>query len=489
MTTTLLHFLSATEALAALRAGAITSRELLEAYVTRINALNPALNAVVDQDLASARASADKADQARRQGEVWGPLHGLPMTMKDTWEVPGMTCTAGAPEYRHHRPQKAGPAVQRILDAGAIPFGKTNVPYKALDVQSFNPIFGTTCNPWDPARTCGGSSGGAAVALTTGMTPLEIGSDIGGSIRIPAHFCGVYGHKATHGLISLRGHIPGPPGHLSEPPLGVAGPMARSADDLRLLLGIMAGDELASPRHERLDQHRVLLWIDDPQCPIDEDMTRIYRDLASKLKTAGVLVEIGSPSGMGLKDLYPPYFMQMGALMGAWLTTSERRANGMVAPLGRATVPLMHGLGKVANLPHSLGDFIDGMTMGLDGWFKAVEHANQLRETFIQTVFSRYDVILAPPTYTPAFGHVQGLMATRRLTVNGERRHYSDLFMWIAPATLMGLPATSAPVGMTPGGLPVNVQIIGAPNMDHETVNFAGLLAKLGAEPMRRPPE
>lgn len=480
MTSIPLHFLSATQALAGLHAGNFSSRDLLESYIARVEAFNPGLNAIVDQNLASARARADKADQARRQGEHWGPLHGLPMTVKDTWEVPGMTCTAGAPEYRQHRPTQPGPVIQRVLEAGAIPFGKTNVPYKALDVQSFNPIFGTTRNPWDPTRTCGGSSGGAAVALATGMSPLEIGSDIGGSIRIPAHFCGIYGHKATHGLISLRGHIPGEPGHLSEPPLGVPGPMARSAEDLRLLLDIMAADaNLPLPRHERLDQYRVLMWVDDPDCPIDLDMTAVYQELAQRLRAAGAQIDIGAPPGLGLHELYPPYFKQMGALMGAWLTGAERRAQGMVAPLGRATAPLMRHLGKVMCLPHSLDRFVDGMTMKLGGWFDVVEHANHLREAFIGTVLNRYDIILAPPTFTPAFEHVQGLMANRRITVNGQRRHYSDLFMWIAPATLMGLPATSAPVALTPSGLPVNVQIIGAPRMDRETVQFAALLAEV----------
>ncbi len=480
--------LSATEALAQLRSQATSSRDLLEACIARVEAVNPRLNAVIADGRQAARARADEADQATRRGESWGPLHGLPMTLKDAWEVPGMPCVGGAPEYRHHQPPQAGPAIQRVLNSGAIVFGKTNVPYKSLDVQTYNPVFGTTNNPWDVRKTCGGSSGGAAVALATGMTPLEIGSDIGGSIRIPAHFCGVYGHKATHGLISLRGHIPGEPGEVSEPPLAVAGPMARTADDLQLLFDILVGaspatqpgwtGNLPRPRHEHIHQYRVLLWVDDPDCPIDADMAEVYRQLGATLESAGVDVDVGSPLGMGLQDIYPLYFTQMGSLMAAWLRADERRAKGMVAPFGRATAPILSALGKLVELPHSTDQFAKGMTMKLGDWFTVVEHSNRLREAF-STVFERYDVVLMPPTYTSAFAHDHGFMATRRVNVKGQRRHYSDLFMWIAPATLMGLPATSAPVGQTPEGLPVNVQILGAPCHDRVTMHFAKLLAGL----------
>jgi amidase len=486
MTSSSLCDLGAIEALTRLRAQEIGSRDLLEACLARVDALNPKLNAVVARDHEAARARADEADRATRRGESWGPLHGLPMTLKDAWEVPGMTCVGGAPEYRQHRPQKAGPAIQRVLDAGAICFGKTNVPYKSVDMQTYNTVFGTTCNPWDLDRTPGGSSGGSAVALATGMTPLEVGSDIGGSIRLPAHFCGVYGHKTSHGLIPMRGHVPGEPGSVSEPPLVVAGPMARSADDLGLLFDILLGpapamqpgwtQRLPQSSHTRIDQYRVLIWTDDPDCPIDTRMAEVYRQLGQSLKAAGVQVAVGSPLGMGLKDIYPLYFAQMGSVMGAWLRPDERRAKGMVAPFGKATSPLMRGLGKLMSLPHSADRLVEGLTGGLGGWFSLVEEGNRLAEAF-RTVFDRYDVVLMPPTYTPAFAHDHGYAAMRQIRVDGRRRHYSDLLMWIAPATLMGLPVTNAPVGRTVGGLPVGVQIMGGPYQDRVTLHFAKLLA------------
>lgn len=475
--------------------GRIGSRDLLEHYLARIERHNAPVNAVIALDTEQARRRADEADAATRRGERWGPLHGLPMTIKDTWEVPGMPCTAGAPQYRDHRPHQPAEVVRRLQQAGAIVFGKTNVPYKALDIQTDNPIHGISRNPWAPALTTGGSSGGAAAALASGFTPLEVGSDIGGSIRIPAHFCGVYGHKSTHGIVSMRGHVPGDPGHIGEPDLAVAGPMARSADDLALLLDLIAGPprtmqpgwrlDLPAPRHDRLADFRVLMWTDDADCPIDSRMASAYRDLAAQLTRAGVQVSHGAPAGMGLMDLYPNYTLQMGAIMKAWLTRRERMAKGMVAPAMGWTPALLRGLSKVMDAPKCVDRFIEGMTLSHGHWLALIEASLALRERF-SAAFRDHDVILAPPTMTTAFPHDASLFATRRLRVDGRLRHYSDLFMWIAPATVLGLPATSAPVARTPEGLPVNVQIIGAPCDDRTTIRFAQLLAQMQGEPMAR---
>ena len=475
-----------------LAAGRLSSRDLLEHYVARIGRYNPSVNAVIAMDLEHARQRADEADAATLRGERWGPLHGLPMTIKDTWEVPGMACTAGAPEYRHHVPRLAAPVVQRLQQAGAIIFGKTNVPYKALDIQTDNPVFGRSSNPWNTALTTGGSSGGAAAALVCGFTPIEVGSDIGGSIRIPAHFCGVYGHKSTHGTISLRGHLPGPPGHLGEPDLAVGGPMARSADDLALLQDLITTPspllqpawrlELPPARMEQLQGVRVLLWIEDPDCPIDHRLTHIYRELGTRLQAAGAVVDYGTPAGLVLKDLYPNYARQMGAFLNAALRRSERMAKGMVAPLGSWTPALLRMMGNVTDLPRHIDDFVDGLTMSHTRWLSVIEDALVLRERFCKA-FDQYDVVLAPPTLTTAFAHDASLFATRKLKVDGRMRHYQDLFMWIAPATVLGLPSTSAPVGRTEDGLPVNVQIIGAPYADHNTIRFAQLMSQLQALP------
>ena len=231
---------SAVELQQALTSGEITSRGLVEYFKTRMEQVNPSLNAIVASDFDGALARADEADAARAKGEHWGPLHGIPMTIKDTFEVVGMPCTAGSPSLAKHMPKHNAFTVQLLIDAGAIMFGKTNIPLFAGDIQSFNKVYGVTNNPWDVARTPGGSSGGAASALASGMTPIELGSDLAGSIRTPSHFCGTYGHKPTHGIISGRGHIPGPPGMLLEPDLATPGPMSRSADDLDLMMDVLA---------------------------------------------------------------------------------------------------------------------------------------------------------------------------------------------------------------------------------------------------------
>lgn len=477
-----LEFQSARQLLQRLQKGELRSRDLLEASVAQIARFNPAINAVVATDLEAARRRADEADAATARGESWGPLHGLPITLKDTYQVPGMPCTAGASSLRNHVPEKPAVVVQHLLNAGAIIIGKTNVPLFASDLQSYNKIYGTTHNPWNTALTPGGSSGGAAAALAAGFTALELGSDIGGSIRIPAHFCGVYGHKATHGIISMRGHVPGPPGALGEPDLGVAGPMARTAEDLQLLLDIVAGPsplmqpgwqlKLPAAKQKKLQDFRVLLWVDDPMCPIDTHMRDLYQQLNTTLQNNGVTVTQGAPLGLGLDYFYPAYLALMGSIMGASRKKFERQAMGLAAPF-------LQRFGHHFDAPKHFDHFFAGAAMNHVDWLKVDEKRRRIREKFLR-VFEQYDVILMPPALTTAIQHVQALeLPLRKITVNGEKRNYADLLMWISPATLMGLPATSAPLGLTPEGLPVNLQIMGAPFEDKTTIKFAALLAKV----------
>src|SRR5690554_3436697 len=271
MTEQQLAFAPATEQLRLLETGAISAAELLDLYLGRIDRLNSAYNLVVATDLDRARAAAKEIDSARASGDPLGPLAGLPVTIKDSYEVAGMPATCGLEPLRDHVPERDADAVTLLREAGAIPFGKTNLPAGASDWQSFNPIYGISRNPWNPERTVGGSSGGAAGAVAAGFTAFELGSDIGGSIRIPAHFCGVFGHKPTYGMVPLRGHIPPPPGMLAQPELGVAGPIARSASDLALLMPILAQGPapLAPPRHERLADFRVGVWMGDGAYKLD----------------------------------------------------------------------------------------------------------------------------------------------------------------------------------------------------------------------------
>src|SRR5882724_2015195 len=254
----------------------VSSREVLDYFLERVAQLDPRINSVVTIDAKRARAEADAADAALARGEVRGPLHGVPITIKDSFQTKGMRTTSGAPELSDLVPHEDAWPVARLREAGAIIFGKTNLPIYAGDLQSYNEVFGTTNNPYDPARTPGGSSGGSAAALACGFTPLELGSDIGGSIRLPSHMSGVVGHKPSYGIVPSHGQIPGPPGTLTLADLAVAGPMARTVEDLELGLSLIAGPnrwekpawrlKLPPPRSRTQKRYRVAAWLDDPFC-------------------------------------------------------------------------------------------------------------------------------------------------------------------------------------------------------------------------------
>jgi amidase len=481
---------SASEMVRQLKAGEVGSRELLERFLARIAAHNSRLNAVVALDPETARRQADAADAARARGDSLGPLHGLPMTIKDTWEVVGMPCTAGALRLKSHQPGRHAAAVQRLVDAGAIIFGKTNVPEFATDLQSYNKVYGTTNNPWDTARTPGGSSGGAAAAVAAGLTPCELGSDIGGSIRTPAHYCGVYGHKASHGIISMRGHIPGPPGTVSEPDLAVGGPLARSAEDLALLLGVVAGPgpseaaawrlALPAPTVQSLKGARVLVWFDDPLCPIDAGMRAGFRELTEGLRREGAVVTEGSPAGLALEDFYGLYLNLLASVLGTAYGPRERT-------LMHWSSGVYETLGKRLPLPRLVEHFFRGAGQSHADWLRFNERRNRLREKVAQAFLS-HDVVLAPIVPMQAIPHQQRPeIPFRKITVNGESRNYSEHLIWISLATLLGLPATAVPVARSREGLPYGLQVIGAPFGDYTTIRFAGLLERLTGG-FHRPP-
>src|SRR5215469_11685497 len=290
---------------AAIASKQLASRELLQTFLDRIERFNPALNAVVTLDAERAMQAASAADQAVAQGRALGPLHGLPVTIKDAIEVAGLRSTGGAVELSGHVPQADAVAVSRLRAAGAIVFGKTNVPRWSSDIQTYNELFGTTSNPWDPARTPGGSSGGAAAAVAAGLTSFELGTDIAGSVRIPAHFCGVFGLKPSFGVIPQHGYLDHVGGGTTDTDINVFGPIARDADDLDLLLGVLAGPEperqtawrleLPPPRRTTLKGMRIGVWLDHPQCPMDREVLAVLRAAADRLAAAGAKIEEAHP--------------------------------------------------------------------------------------------------------------------------------------------------------------------------------------------------
>ncbi len=437
-----LPFRSATDLVAAIGRKDISALELLDLYLERIERFNARINAVVALDVEQARHRARAADAAIARSESWGPLHGLPMTIKDALEVAGIRTTGGNPRYAQHVPTQHASAVQRLVAAGAVIFGKTNVPKDSRDWQTYNPIYGTTNNPWDVARTPGGSSGGAGAALAAGLTGLELGSDLGGSIRIPAHFCGVYGHKPTFGLVPRQGHIPPPPGRPTRSDLWVVGPMARAADDLALAMEVLTGATSSAgtagkltmepPRRLRLRDYRVAAWLDDALPAVDDDVQAPLERTIKALREAGVTVHETARPGFSLIESRVVYRTLLGGVVFGAHVPSETEAE-------RQTLR--------------------------DRW---------------STFFQDYDVLLFPVAPITAFPHDQSEPQEARLIwVNGVMRAYRSLVIGAGPATVAYLPATVAPVGLSSSGLPVGVQIIGPYLGDRTTIDFARQLAKV----------
>jgi amidase len=453
--------------------------ELVDACIARIEALNPALNAVVAMDYERAREQARAADAACANGVALGALHGLPMTIKDSLETAGLVTTSGAPELRHYVPDEDAVSVRRAVEAGAIVLGKTNLPIYAGDWQTYNAVYGRTNNPWDLARTVGGSSGGAAAAIAAGFVPLEIGSDIGGSIRTPAHYCGVYGHKPSHGIVPGRGHIPGPPGTKSEADLAVVGPLARTAGDLRLALDVIAGPDtlvrdgwsldLPPPRADRLSEFRVGYWLDDPLCPIDASVRDELEATIEALRPRVKLVDVGEL--LRLDRIVPLYVRLLLGVIGGDMPLPLRTMGRILSPV----YALADRLGIQTDLVTK--NAVRGMLQSHADWNRANEGRTKLRWQ-CHELFKNIDVLLTPIVPVTAFRHqTGGNPLSRRLTVNGEKRPYMDHLCWAALASAAFLPATSAPVGVTPEGLPINVQIVGPFLGDKTTIRFAELLA------------
>lgn len=463
---------------ALLRAREVTATELLEAHIARNARLHPQINAIVLPQLEAARARARAADEAAARGEFWGPLHGLPMTVKESFDVLGLPTCVGDPALSGYRARDTALAVQRLEAAGAIIMGKTNLALYMSDLQSFNAAYGVTRNPWDLGRSCGGSSGGSAAALAAGLTTLELGSDLAGSIRGPAHFCGVYGHKPSWGLLPTRGHF-GPPGRRSEMDLTVVGPMARTAEDLALMLPLLAGPQFAgdarwqlalpAPRAKALKDFRVGVWLQDADAPLDASLRRVLDATVTALKAAGVQVIEGGPDGLAIRDFYADYFQLMASAIGA---ISPQKLYGQArwaARFGRL-------LGKTE--VNTLFGHCQGMTISHRDWVRTHERRCQLQARLAR-YFTGVDVLLMPVTPTAALPHhgAKPGLYSRRIPCNGGEIGYAEQMKWIALASHAGLPATVAPIGHTEAGLPVGVQIVGAELDDLTTIAFAQALA------------
>ena len=469
-----LHFETAQQLARRIQKREVSALELTDLMIRRIEAHDSELNAVVVRGFERARATARKRDEATAAGRSEGPLHGIPMTIKESYDVQGLPTTWGIPLLKDNIADQNAQAVSRFEAAGAIFLGKTNVPANLADLQSYNAIYGQTNNPWNLERTPGGSSGGSAAALAAGLTALECGSDIGGSIRNPAHFCGVYGHKPTWGIVPPQGHAI--PGQLAGPDLSVCGPLARSAEDLAVALEVISGPQPLEDRGWRLDlppapkkslsEYRVALWPDDPQAPVAAEVSQRVRDLGAKLAERGAVVSDEARPRFEPERAHRNYIKLLNSVMGA----------GLPLPIYHAQVEKVRALDAGDRSAEALE--ARSLVLSHREWLSADNQRAHIRHAW-RDFFSDWDVLVCPVVATAAFPHDHSSpMSARRIDIGGESRPYFEQLFWSGLATGAYLPSTVFPTGPSPQGLPIGLQAIGDAYRDHTTIEFSRLVSE-----------
>ncbi|MEO3930169.1 amidase family protein [Micromonosporaceae bacterium B7E4] len=464
---------SAREAAAAIARRQISAREYLRALTDRIEVHNGPLELVVTLD-ERAEAAARRADDALVRGEAHGPLHGVAMTVKDAMSTEGLRTTGGMTELRSFTPAQDAAVVAGLRAAGAVIFGKTNLATASADLQSFNDVLGTARNPWHRAYSAGGSSGGGAGAVAAGFTPLEVGSDVAGSIRIPAAMCGVVGHRPTFGTVSMHGHVPPAPFRQLMPDLAIPGPMGRSVDDVELALRWIAGPHPADRAAWRLafppprSPRRVAVWSDDPYCPVDQEVRAAVEHAAAALAGHGIAVEAAKPRRIQLEasDLVFRRLLAAVAVNNYPPDVLERIGQGRAEPGAE------------------LGAEYVGQ--GYRQWSDAEEQRAQLRTRW-RDFFQTYDAVLLPVSASLAIPHDHRPFAQRRIEVNGVERPYWDQVTWAGLTGVADLPSTVVPVRLDSRGLPIGIAIAGPYLADTTTLALARLLSTL-LPPLGRPP-
>lgn len=470
-----LHFQSASDVAQQIINKKISSVELTNMILARIEKIEPKINAINVLLAEEALEKAKEADNALAKGNIIGPLHGVPVTIKDTFRIKGVLTTVGNPALSDYFPDYDAVSVARLKAAGAVILGNTNVPYMLDDHQSYNEIYGRTNNPWNLGHSPGGSTGGGAAALAAGLSYLSLGSDTAGSIRVPAHFCGIFGHKPTLELVPKQGQIPPMPGALpySSNGLSVAGPLARSAEDLKLLLEVCGGPvspqsvayswKLPEARKTRLKDYKIRYVLNDEKFPVSSEMLPVMESALAEFRKAGVKLDEGWPADMDAIELFHLYMYLIYASASKGASIDEIDAYRKNPD--KQDSPLQKLKAQAYTDPHKY--FIEKDKTRL-----------KVRELW-QAFFKDYDAFVIPTAIVPAYPHSDVPWDRRILKTPDGDRAYDDMFFWISFATLAGLPATIIPIGFTATGLPVGLQIIGPYLEDATPIQLAGLLSEV----------
>ena len=450
----------------------VSSRELLDEAVARFEAFNPTVNAITEHKIEEAQKAAMNADEATARDESIGVLHGLPVTIKEAYDWVGTPSTWGNPEWINNFPECNSPSVERLLDAGAIIWAKTNVPFMLSDWQSFNDIYGCTNNPWDLNRTPGGSSGGSAVSLATGMSALEIGSDIGASIRNPAHYCGVFGHKPTMGLIPQTGHTA--PGFDTEVDIAVMGPLARSANDLDRALSVLAGPDgydataytvqLPEAEGKRLEDYRVGVLLDTTACVTSTALIEHLQNTIDSLASRGVNVSDAVPD-INQNEFFENYLLLLRAANGVSMN-DEAFNNARAGHEGweRGERNYRNLVDHAAHMTHR-------------EWFALDQQRDKYRRAWAE-FFEEFDLLLCPAAASTAFVHDhEGERPDRTIDIEGSQEPVVDQLFWAGWSCSVYLPSTVAPVGLL-DELPVGLQIVAPHLQDRRSIHFASLIER-----------
>jgi amidase len=468
------HLRPALEQARLLRKRKIGARELLDLCWAQVEKHNPRLNAVIVSDIKRARKAAAASDKRLKRGDPIGPFDGVPMTIKESFDWSGTPSTWGVEKLKDNIATRDAVPLTRLTEAGAIIFGKTNVPLMLADWQSFNDIHGTTNNPWDVTRSPGGSSGGSAVALATGMSALEIGSDIGASIRNPAHYCGVYGHKPTYGIVSRRGDTY--PGNVAPSDVSVAGPLARSAEDLAVMLKLMAGTDGADARALTLDlpkakqrsfkDFRVAVMLTDAVSEVDQPVQDLIARLADFLKKKVKKMSFEARPAFSAREAMDVYVALLRAATSRRQSDEDFARNTALAKRFKPEDNSYFAAMTRANV------------LAHRSWLMVNERRHQMRLAW-DAFFDDWDVLLCPAAASAAFPHDQkGERHERTILVNGHKVPTTDQLFWAGYSGGFYLPSTIAPIGLTPQGLPSGVQIVARQYGDLSSIQFAELIER-----------